>query len=174
MDRLPILRRRPRILCLDRDPTKIEATRLRPGGRVVGLTDAIDGAPGTIVGVVREADISTIIEAAHQGWDLVVRLDLRGERRRLVLEDLARLGEMADERTLAGPQQFEPADQELLRHLSCGATIREAAQAVGVSERSAARQLARLRAAVGVSTTIGLVARFVEGAQPSMVRGDRT
>jgi hypothetical protein len=51
-------------------------------------------------------------------------------------------------------------DDELLGQLASGVTIRQAARAVGTSDRTAARRLARLRQAMGVSTTAGLVARW--------------
>lgn len=160
MDRHPAVTRTPAILCLERDPTEADAQRLRPGARVVAVTGDTGGARGTLVGVVHEPEVVTVIEAARQGWDLVVRLDLRGEVRRLVLEDLARIGEMVDDRALERGPLLEPVDDELLEQLSTGATVRSAAQAVGVSERTAARRLARLREALDVATTAGLVARW--------------
>ena len=166
MDRHPAMTRPPAILCLERDPTDIDARRLRPGARVVGVTGDTGGAPGTVMGVVHEDDVVAVIEAARRGWDLVVRLDVRGEHRRLVLEDLARIGEMVDERALERCPLLEPIDDELLDHLSRGATVRSAAQAVGVSDRTAARRLARLREALDVATTAGLVARWRASSLP--------
>jgi hypothetical protein len=156
--------RRPAIVCVDRDPTEADANRLRPNARIAAVTDAVTddvaGAPGTLVGVVGEAEAPAVIDAARHGWDLVVRLDLHGEHRRLVLEDLCRIGDLLDESTLSQCPLLEPIDDELLHHLAAGATVRMAAQAVGVSDRTAARRLAGLREALDVATTAGLVARW--------------
>ena len=152
--------RSPAILCLDRDPTDADARRLRPDGRIARPTDVLGRPAGTMVGVVGDHEVLAAIAAAQQGWDLVVRLDLHGEHRRLVLEDLARIGDLLDESALQGCPVLDPIDDGLLDHLANGATVREASHAVGVSDRTAARRLATLRAALGVATTAGMVSRW--------------
>jgi hypothetical protein len=152
--------RQPSILCLDRDPTAADARRLRPDARIAGVTQAVTGAPGTMMGVVGAAEAPGVIDAALLGWDLVIRLDLHGEHRRLELEDLGRIGDLIAEAGLDRCPLLDPIDDDLLRHLAAGATVRMAAQAVGVSDRTAARRLARLRSVLGVATTAGLVARW--------------
>jgi hypothetical protein len=152
--------RLPAIVCLERDPTDVDARRLRPDARIARLTDVLCHPPGTIVGVVDDAQVAHVIAAAQQGWDLVVRLDLHGEHRRLLLEDLDRIGELLDATALDGCPVLDPIDDGLLTQLSSGATVRGAAHAVGVSDRTAARRLARLREALDVATTAGLVARW--------------
>jgi hypothetical protein len=149
----------PAILCLDRDPTMAEARRLHPGERTLRITDDLGGPAGTAVGIVGDADVDHAIRAAQRGWNLVVRLDLRGEHRRLVLEDLDRLGILIDATAFDGRPVLDPVDERLLNQLAAGATLRDAARAVGVSDRSAARRLAALRAALGVATTAGVLAR---------------
>ena len=104
--------------------------------------------------------MSTAVAAVQLGWDLVVRLDLKGEERRLLLEDLGRLGELLDESALDARPVLDPIDDDLLSQLASGATLRDAARAVGVSDRTAARRLAVLRQSLGVATTAGLVARW--------------
>jgi len=147
------------ICCLDRDPTDADARRLTPGSRVAHLTDDLNGPPGTLVGSVADGGLIPVIQAAQRGWHLVVRLDLAGERRRLALEDLARIGHLCDETALDGRPFLDPIDAELLHHLAAGATVQDAARSVGVSDRAAARRLAVLRVALGVATTASLVAR---------------
>jgi hypothetical protein len=160
MDRGAAMTRPPAILCLDRDPTDADARRLRTDARIVCVTGEATGIPGTMMGVVGSAEAPAVIDAARRGWDLVIRLDLHGEHRRLVLEDLCRLGEMIDEAGLDRGPLLESIDDDLLQHLAAGATVRMAAQAVGLSDRTAARRLARLREVLGVATTAGLVARW--------------
>jgi hypothetical protein len=153
--------RPPAVLCLEREPTEADARRLRPGSRIAGLTVALDGVPGTAVGVVAcDAQLVVAVEAARRGWDLVIRLDLHGEPRRLALEDFARVGSLVDEAVLERCPLLDPIDEDLLDHLAAGATVRTAAHAAGVSDRTAARRLARLRRALGVATTEGLLARW--------------
>jgi hypothetical protein len=153
--------RPPAILCLDRHPTDADARRLRSGSRIAGLTAALAGAPGTAVGVVAsDAQLVAAVEAARRGWDLVIRLELHGEPRRLALEDFARVGTLVEEGRLAHCPLLDPVDAELLDQLAAGSTVGAAARAVGVSDRTAARRLACLRAALDVATTEGLLARW--------------
>ena len=152
--------RPPTIICMERHPTDADVRRLRPGTRVVGLTAALGGAPGMAVGVVAcDADLIAAVDAAQLGWDLVIHLDLHGEPRRLALEDFARIGDLLDEAVLERRPLLDPIDEELLDHLAAGSTVRTAAWAVSVSDRTAARRLARLRLALDVATTDGLLAR---------------
>lgn len=151
---------RPAIVCLDRDPTDADARRLRPGARIAHIADDLKGVSGTVVGVVGPAELQHAIVAAVRGWDLVVRLDLSGEGRRLALEDLDRIGNLCDESALSGRPILDPIDERLLDELAVGATLREAAETVGVSQRTAARRLALLRDALGVATNAGLVAHW--------------
>lgn len=152
--------RRPAVCCLDRDPTHADARRLTPGSRIAHPTDDLSGPPGTLVGSVTEGSLCLAVQAARRGWHLVVRLDLRGEQRRLALEDLARIGHLCDETALDGRPFLDPIDAELLNHLAAGATVQDAATTVGVSGRTAARRLTILRDALGVATTAALVARW--------------
>jgi hypothetical protein len=149
----------PAILCLDRDPTMADARQLHPGERTLRITDDLGGPAGTVVGTVGDAYVDRAIQAVQRGWNLVVRLDLHGEHLRLVLEDFHRLGILIDATALDGRPVLDPIDDRLLNRLAAGATLRDAAWAVGVSDRSAARRLAALRAAFGVATTAGVLAR---------------
>jgi hypothetical protein len=152
--------RLPMVLCLDRDPREADARRIRPGAPIACVGGGTAGASGILVGVVGEPDVEAVVDAVARGWDAVIRLDLRGELRRLVLEDLGRIGQVVDEGALEHVPLLDPMDDELLGQLASGVTIRQAARAVGTSDRTAARRLARLRQAMGVSTTAGLVARW--------------
>jgi hypothetical protein len=160
----------PTIVCLDRDPSEADGALLRPGRRVVPLSAPLDGPPGTVVGVVRPGEVGRAVDAALRGWDLVVRLDLRGEVLRLALEDLRRIGVLVEPGAAATPV-LDPVDRDLLGHLAEGATIAVAARRCGLSDRTAARHLATLRDAFAVDSTAGLLARWqasrLEHARPA-------
>lgn len=150
---------RPQILCLDRPPGESDAQRTGSGRRVVWIGDRVDGRPGVLVGVVTSSETSLVVEAVLRGWDLVVHIDLQGERRRLLLEDLRRIGDMVAVSGGTGPP-LDAVDEALLDHLASGATVGQAAERCSLSGRTAARRLAALRQAYGVETTAAMVGRW--------------
>jgi len=156
---------RPAIVCLERQPTEEDAALLRPGRRIAHLGDAIDGSPGVLVGDIGADDVPAALAAVLQGWDLVIRLKVRGEPRRLVLDDLRHLGDVVEP---GGDPAvlLDPVDQQLLEQLAAGKTVRQAARACGMSDRTAARRLAVLRKAFGVETNAGVLARWQADSLP--------
>ena len=156
---------RPAILCLEREPTEADAALLRPGRRIAHLGDALDGSPGILVGDIDAEDVPAALAAVLRGWDLVIRLTVRGEPRRLVLDDLRHLGDVVEPGVEPAPL-LDPADEQLLEQLAAGETVGRAARACGMSDRTAARRLAVLRKAFGVDTNAGVLARWQADSLP--------
>lgn len=102
------------------------------------------------VDVDSEATGEAALLAAIRNVALVVRLS-RADRDRAAFLD--QLGRVADVEVSAAPVPLTDEQRVLLRLLADGRSVAEAAEAVGLSRRTAHRRLEAARRALGVATS---------------------
>jgi DNA-binding NarL/FixJ family response regulator len=113
-----------------------------------------------IVGDDQQAEKA--MSALVRGVGLVVRMEGSSRFRLRVLDDLHHNGDVMIGSEPGGPvADLRPDDVALLRALSEGATVEEAARQVIMSPRTAHRRLAAIRAAYRASNTTEAVARWL-------------
>jgi DNA-binding NarL/FixJ family response regulator len=125
------------------------------------------GQPTVLVLSLRDrADVARILRLVIAGFGVVCEVDLADPLAAELHEDLRRLGSVtvlpdaegeAPGRSEAVSAAPDPDTLALLRSLSTGHTLGEAARSVHLSRRTADRRLAAVRRALGVATTLEAV-----------------
>jgi DNA-binding CsgD family transcriptional regulator len=112
-----------------------------------------------------EASAAAALQAAVRGAGVVVALDPASPLGALVVDDLARVGEVEARGAEADPGDglgLSGEQLELLRLVADGHTLREAAAELYLSTRTAERRLGAIRKALGVRSTAQAVLAYLE------------
>ncbi len=118
--------------------------------------------------VRRPADVTTALAAAARGAGVIVEVERNGPLRERLFEDLGRLGVVTIDHGEAGrPAPLAAEQRSLLELLAGGATLDEAARALGYSRRTVDRRLAAARVALGARTTTEALLGFRRAARHS-------
>lgn len=163
---------RPPVVVVD-DPTLLDATRIGPGwAHRTGFTLParpldLSGRRWACVGTIDDrATARAAVDALERGVALVVAITLDRPERLALREDLERLGDLT---APADRHLLDDDQRDLLARLADGATVAEAARAVGMSLRTANRRLADARARLGVTTTVEAVVHRDRPVDPGTV-----
>lgn len=120
------------------------------------------------LGEIRErADAADAVVMAARGAGVIALVRCDSSTLALLVDDLRQLDEPELDTSLAGGEPLPHLDADqlgILRMIAAGATVTEAAEALHLSRRTAARRLADARRQLGVSTTVEAVARLHDGA----------
>lgn len=135
-----------------------------PGWTVVDLADLppapfdLTAARLAVHAALSPANATGLLLAAARGVAVAVTTDASSDDAAAFLDDLGRVAEIAPVSPSSPPLS---ADQRaLLTALVAGASIGDAAAALGMSRRTATRRLADARTALGATTTAQAVAAF--------------
>jgi DNA-binding CsgD family transcriptional regulator len=120
-------------------------------------------------GVIDWVTLARVLLAAARGAGVIAYAPEEGPILAALVEDLRRLGPVWL-RGFGDADAIEPLrheERELLERLAAGASLKEAAEKLYLSRRTAQRRLARAREALGVRTTAEALVRFgAAGAPP--------
>lgn len=142
-------------------PTVVITTRPPTSPDFEGLRDLqlVAAKPYSLNGLVIGADVDnsqvarSVLQALLRGASAVLRLQLPAEERATFLDQLHRIADVSDQHT----PRIDALQKALLELLYSGLSLREAADRIGVSRRTADRQLAAARTALGAATTVEAV-----------------
>lgn len=117
------------------------------------------------VGLVDESTRASAVVAFSRGAGLAVAIDLQADQRHRFLEDLHKLsvGGEAGVATLAPVASVPDLHGSLLDELAAGATITDAADAIGVSRRTATRMVSEACKMLGVDSTVAAISAWSQG-----------
>ncbi len=114
--------------------------------------------------VVRDTeDAERVLLAAARGAALIIEVQLDDTRRVTFLDDLSRVSDVR----VDGPQtstRLTDDQMALLDGLAAGRTLKEIAESLGLSRRTATRRLVEVKELLGVATTVEAVIKRTSGA----------
>ena len=127
-----------------------------------GFDRPLNGAsPVVCAGIVADPDqAARALLAVLGGAGVVIHGQATREIIDRLLDDLRHVGTVEHRRQLqASPPPLDPDELEILRMLGEGRRLGDAAEALGLSRRTADRRLADARRALGVERTVEAVAK---------------
>ncbi len=113
--------------------------------------------------VVRDTeDAERVLLAAARGAALIIEVQLDDTRRVTFLDDLSRVSDVR----VDGQTSTRLTDDQmaLLDGLAAGRTLKEIAESLGLSRRTATRRLVEVKELLGVATTVEAVIKRTSGA----------
>lgn len=113
--------------------------------------------------ITDEGDVTAAVTALTRGIGLAVHLEVVGDLRFRVLEDLHQLGSLSPS-VISGGAELDLEQRRLIAALVDGATVTDAARQLNMSRRTANRRLLEIRTALGVTSTAEAISRWAEQA----------